>query len=99
MPDKGRNQRVEVRLTAEEAARLDELRLGGSRSAAIRALIRDAGDSAADPNPTHSEVLRVLAAMAREGRVAAAVALERALRDREDSPDDDELERILRGAP
>ncbi len=36
--------------------------------------------------------------MAREGRVAAAVALERALREREDPSLDDELDRILKGS-
>ena len=89
MPYERREHRVEVRLSAEETARLDELRAGGSRSAAIRSLIWGADGAAAGPEPTHREVLQVLAAMARNGKVAAAVALERALRETaDDAPDD-----------
>ena len=84
MPYKAREHRVEVRLSAEEAARLDELRAGGSRSAAVRALIRGTGAPAAGSDPTHDEAVRILAQMAHEGRVAAAVALERALRETAD---------------
>jgi len=97
MPYKSRQERVEVRLTAEEAAYLDALRHGRTRSSTVRALIRDAHDASSGPAPTHAEVLRVLAAMAHDGKVAAAVALERALRDRDDAGQDDELDRILRG--
>jgi|SRR5829696_9762507 len=97
MPYERRQDRVEVRLTADEAALLDELRLGRTRSATVRALIRDAHGAGADASPSHDEVLKVLAAMAHDGKVAAAVALERALRDREDAGQDDELDRILRG--
>ena len=75
---------MEVRLSAEEAARLDELRSGGSRSAAVRALIRGASAPTAGSDPTHAEAVEILATMAREGRVAAAVALERALRETAD---------------
>jgi len=35
--------------------------------------------------------------MAKEGRVSAAIALERALREREAAGQNDELDRILRG--
>jgi hypothetical protein len=84
-----REKKIEVRLSGDELARLEELRAGGSRSAAIRALIRGAGGVAAAPEPTHGEILQVLAAMARDGKVAAAVALERALRETaDDAPDD-----------
>ena len=84
MPYKSRQHRIEVRLTTEEVAQLDELRAGRSRSAAIRSLIWGADGATAAPEPTHDEVLRVLAAMARDGKVAAAVALERALRETAD---------------
>lgn len=97
MSSKSRQHRVQVRLTAEEVAQLDELARGGSRSAAVRRLIRDASAPTA-AEPTHAEAVTILAQMAREGRVAAAVALERALREREDSPLDDELDRILKGS-
>src|SRR5829696_258334 len=97
MTDKRHQERVDVRLNADEVAKLDAVRHGRTRSAAIRALIRDAHGAATGPDPTHEEVLGVLAAMARDGKVAAAVALERALRDREDAGQDDELDRILRG--
>ena len=89
MPYTERKNRVEVRLTDEEVARLDELRAGGSRSAAVRSLIWGADGAAVGPEPTHGEILRILAAMARDGKVAAAVAAERALRETaEDAPDD-----------
>src|SRR5215211_6216134 len=97
MADRNRRQRVDVRLNADELSKLDELRTGRTRSATIRDLIRGASGATSGSEPTHGEVLRVLAAMARDGKVAAAVALERALRDRDDSPLDDELDRILRG--
>src|SRR5829696_7792901 len=97
MAYKNRQERVEVRLNAAEVAKLDELRMGRTRSATIRDLIRGASGATSGSEPTHGEVLRVLAAMARDGKVAAAVALERAPRDRDDSPLDDELDRILRG--
>jgi hypothetical protein len=84
-----RDKKIEVRLNGDELARLEELRAGGSRAAAIRSLIRGVGGVAAAPEPTHDESLRVLAAMARDGKVAAAVALERALRETaDDAPDD-----------
>ncbi len=89
MSSKSRQHRVQVRLTAEEVARLDELRAGGSRSAAIRSLIWGADGAAAGSDPTHDEAVKILATMAREGRVAAAVALERALRETaDDEPGD-----------
>ncbi len=99
MTPRKREERLTVRLSAEEAARLDEMRSGGTRQAAIRALICEARATPPRQDPTYDEALHILAAMAREGRVAAAVALERALRDRDDTSLDGELERILRVDP
>lgn len=99
MSDKGRDIRISVRLSADETARLDELRAGGSRSQAIRALLRDP-NRASVAEATHSEAVALLADQARDGSATAAVALEKALRPKGDSPPndpDDELDRILRG--
>jgi hypothetical protein len=53
-------------------------------------------------DPTHNEAVRILYALAKEGRVGAAVGLERALRERSglrneplDDGDDDWLERFV----
>lgn len=87
----------EIRLTLDddELARLDEMRPAGqSRPAYLRSLIRKppvTGDVAA-----RSEALAILTGLARDGRVAAAIALERALRDTDDS-DTDDLETLLNG--
>lgn len=74
---------------------MDELRPSGiTRPAFLRALLREPpkGDDIA----TRSEALGILTRLARDGKVAAAIALERALRN-EGAVADDELERILEG--
>jgi hypothetical protein len=84
-----------VRLSDEELARLDEIRPPSlSRPAFIRSLLREppTGDEVA----THGEVLGILSLLAREGRVSAAIALERALRESEEGADP--LDAILKGA-
>ena len=83
-----------VRLSDEELARLNEIRPPAlSRPAFIRSLLRKppTGDECA----TRSEALSILTALAREGRVSAAIALERALREAEDDTIDP-LDAILR---
>jgi hypothetical protein len=89
--------RVGVTLSPDEAARLDEMRPHGtSRSAYMRALL--VAPQAFDGAPTHAEAIGILARLAREGRVGAAVALERALRaDEGVSEPEGELARLLRG--
>jgi hypothetical protein len=74
-----REARVTVRLSADEATRLDGLarKRGSSHAAALRALLRDDDTPAAVPTP--SEALALLAESARDGSVAARVALARLL--------------------
>jgi hypothetical protein len=88
---------ISVHLTSEEVARLDEIRSAEvSRSAFMRGLLRAAGPQ--DDAPTHDEAVRLLAESARGGKVAAQIALERALRaDQGASDPDGELARLLRG--
>jgi hypothetical protein len=95
MSDSRRQNDVLVRLSDAELARLDELRPAGTpRATFMRSLLQES--PSADEIATRSEVLAILSRLARDGRVAAAIALERALRDEPAEPDD-ELERILRG--
>ena len=90
-----RRNTLKVTFTDDELARLDELRPAGtSRPAFIRSLLREppTGQEVA----TRTEALAILTALARDGRVAAAIALERATR--EEGPVDDALDEILGGA-
>lgn len=85
---------LKVTLTTAEMARLDELRpTGTSRPAFIRHLLREppSGDEVA----TRSEVLAILSNQARDGRVTAAIALAKELREGEEVPEG-ELARLLR---
>jgi hypothetical protein len=71
---------VKVRLSGSEMARLDELRPPGvSRATFLRSLLQEppSGSELA----TRTEALGILTRLARDGRVTAAIALERALRD------------------
>jgi hypothetical protein len=90
-----RTDDVMARLSDAELARLDEIRSPAqSRPAFIRSLLREppSGDEVA----TRSEALAILTGLAREGRVSAAIALERALRESDTPREEDELARILR---
>jgi hypothetical protein len=87
---------VKVRLDDAELARLDELRPSVTpRAVYLRSLLREP--------PTDQgvagrlEALAILSEMARNGKVTAAIALERALRGRHDDDPvfDDDLARIL----
>ena len=96
--DAKRQHRVLVRLSDDEVARLDELRPTITpRAVYLRNLLREPPTvkNIAD----HDEVLALLSAQARAGKVAAAIALERALRaaPRSDEDFDDELRRLLGG--
>jgi hypothetical protein len=69
---------IQVTLSDEEVARLDELRPSGvSRPAFFRQLLRQPprGDEVA----TREEALSILTSLARDGLVSAAIHLERAL--------------------
>jgi hypothetical protein len=76
-----RDVSITVRLSASELARLDELRPSGTpRATFMRSLLRE------PPNweqvATRTEALTILTRLARDGRVTAAIALARELRDR-----------------
>jgi hypothetical protein len=91
-----RDNKVMVSLNGDELARLDEMRVGASRAVYLRTLLQE--PVPLDGTPTHSEAVAILARLARDGKVAAAVALERALRgDAGAEGPDGELERLLRG--
>jgi hypothetical protein len=84
-----------VRLSDAELARLDELRPSDTpRATFLRSLLFEppSGDEVA----TRTEALTILTRLARDGRVTAAIALERALRDEHGVPGG-ELARLLRG--
>jgi hypothetical protein len=89
---------IHIGLSDHELARLDELKPDGtSRSAFIRQLVRDADP--VEEVPTYEQVIALLWDLARAGKTAAAIALERALRPKGEtsSGDDDEFWRIVRG--
>ena len=91
-----RTQEVKVRLNADEMARLDEQRPNGlTRAQWLRELAK--GPARAAETPSREQVIAVLWRMTQDGKVQAAVALERALRDRDgaDQPEG-ELARLLR---
>ena len=87
-----RENAIRVTLDDSELARLDELRPPGtSRPAFLRSLVRQPPRN--DEVATREEALSILTALARDGRVAAAIALERALRG--GAPSGDILDEIL----
>lgn len=87
----GREHSIKVTFDDDELARLDEIRPSGmSRPSFVRSLLREPPPSDV---ASREEVLSILSNLARDGRVAAAIALERALRD--EAPIDDVLDEIL----
>ncbi|MBA2512779.1 MAG: hypothetical protein H0V26_00390 [Solirubrobacterales bacterium] len=78
-----RSNRVVVQLGDDELAKVDELRGATTRSAFFRALLRGAGVSGGGEVASHAEALEILTALARDGKMPAAIALERALRARD----------------
>jgi hypothetical protein len=88
-----RQHTLKVTLSDHELARLEELRPAGpSRPAFVRSLLREPprGDEVA----TRTEALSILTRLALDGRVAAAIPLERALRGGE-APSGDVLDELL----
>jgi hypothetical protein len=78
----------------DELARLDELRSGVTgRAVYLRNLLREppTDQDVAD----RTEALAILSQLARAGRVTAAIALERALRQDDHRDIDNELARLL----
>ena len=75
-----REHQIKITQNGSELARLDELRPSGtSRPAFLRSLLREPPRD--DDVATRSEALAILTAQARDGKVASAIALERALRN------------------
>jgi hypothetical protein len=67
-----REHKVLVSLDGRELARLDELRPSGTaRAVFLRQLLH--GPSAVEEATSHAEAVGILARMARDGKVAAAV--------------------------
>src|SRR5215213_5221996 len=89
-----REHSIKVTMNADELARLDELRPSGtSRPTFLRSLLREPPRD--DEVASRDEALSILTALARDGRVAAAIALERALRDQgEGSVEADEFDEL-----
>lgn len=88
-----RDLTVKVKLSGSEMARLDEMRGSTTRAAYLRRLLQGPPP---EGEPTHDEAIRILYGLAKDGRVGAAVALERALRDDETSEPEGELAKLLR---
>jgi hypothetical protein len=89
-----RQNEVMVRLNDDEVARLDEMRPAGvARAVHLRNLLAES--RVLEPIADRQEILALLSEQARAGKVAAAVALERALRNEDDGDIDDEIARIL----
>jgi hypothetical protein len=93
MSDARRQHEVMVRLNDAELARLEENRPAGiPRAVYLRSLLRKrAPEGIAD----RREVLGILSEQARAGKVTAAIALVRALKDEDQPTIDDALDRIL----
>ena len=90
-----RTNEIKVRLDDDEVARLDERRPAGlTRAQWLRELAR--GPATAAEVPSREQVIAVLWRMTQDGKVQAAVALERALRTATESAEDEGwLERIV----
>jgi hypothetical protein len=88
-----RQRSIKITLTDQELARLDEMRPSATtRPAFLRSLLRQPPRE--DEVATRTEALAIHTAQARDGKVASAIALERALRN-EGAGDGDVLDEIL----
>jgi hypothetical protein len=76
-------------------AELDAMRNGVSRAAFVRSLVRKPPE--VKDVASYEEALAILTAMARDGKVTAAIALQRALHNAPQAPVKDELDELLRG--
>jgi hypothetical protein len=84
---------VKVSLSEQEAARLDELRGDEDRAVFLRRLLYEPPDGS--EVATYTESLGLLTRSARQGKVQAQVALERALRGVHADQGDDWLSKLL----
>ena len=91
-----RQHAVKVSLNSDELARLDRARGRTERAVYLRTLLYEPPDIS--EIASHAEALAILSNLARAGGTAAAISLERTLRN-EGAGDDDELARILEGRP
>lgn len=93
MNDARRQHEIMVRLNDTDLARLDEHRGALSRAGYVRSLLWEppAREAIAD----RQEILGLLTAQARAGKVSAAIALLRALRPEDEPTIEEELERLL----
>jgi hypothetical protein len=89
----GREHVVKVQLSGDELEQLDELRGGHPRSGYLRSLLH--GPPEVKDVASYEEALAILTAMARDGKVTAAIALQRALHDAPQAPVKDELDELL----
>jgi hypothetical protein len=89
-----REHAIKVSLNGDELARLDRARGRAERAVYLRTLLYEPPD--VSEVASHEEVLALLSRLAGAGGTAAAIALERALRDHPRGDDfDDELSRLL----
>jgi hypothetical protein len=88
-----REHTVKVILSDAELEELDELRGGVPRAVWLRQAVHKPPESV--DVASREEALAILTSLARDGRVSAAIALERALRG-DAGADDDPLEALLR---
>jgi hypothetical protein len=92
----GREHEIKVRVDDGELEALDELRNGVTRAAFLRSLIRKPPEVADVAD--REESLAILTAMARDGKVTAAIALARELKRGDASDDGDLLTKVLNEA-
>jgi hypothetical protein len=89
-----RKHAVKISLNSDELGRLDRARGRTERAVYLRTLLYEPPEIS--EIASHEEVLAILSRLALAGGTAAAVALERALRDYPGGTDfDDELSRLL----
>ncbi len=88
MSAEGKVTVLQVRLSAEESDLLDGARGSASRSAFVRQLIGKAAEGDRGAVADRTEALTLLSEQARAGKLAAVVALERALRSEQASGED-----------
>jgi hypothetical protein len=91
----GREHEIKVRVDDDELEALDAMRNGVSRAAFVRSLVRKPPE--VKDVASYEEALAILTALARDGKVAAAIALQRALHDAPQAPVKDELDELLSG--
>jgi hypothetical protein len=80
---------IHLRLSGDDVELLDGARGTQTRSSFLRSLIRQAAAEDHSAPADRGEAIAILSEMARAGKVAAAIALERALRAGDEQPMED----------